>query len=66
MVNDWNRLGKHTVNAESIGCFKDSWMRAWIGMTDDMDKYWGEKELSRVGHQLTSCSLIILMLSSCE
>jgi len=30
-------------------------------MTGGMDKYWGEKELPRVGLQLASCSLLILM-----
>ena len=39
-------------------------MRVWIGMTGRMAKYWiiprvGDKKLPRVGHQLTSCSLLI-------
>ena len=49
-MNDWNRLDRHVVSAESIG-----WMRVWIGMTGGMAKYWiiprmGDKELPRVGH----------------
>lgn len=30
-------------------------------MTRGIDKYWGQKKLPRVGHQLASCSLLILM-----
>ena len=45
VVNDWNRLEKHVVNAESIGSFKkrldDSMDRDWwIEMISGMDKYY--------------------------
>ena len=44
----------------------NGWTRVWIGMTGGMAKYWiiprvGDKELPCVGHQLASCSLLILM-----
>ena len=39
-MNDWNRLDRHVVSAESIGSFKDGWIRVWIGMTGGMTKYW--------------------------
>ena len=68
MVIDWNRLGRHVVSAESIVALKDDWMRIWIRMTVGMAKYWiiprvGDKKLSRVGHQLASCNLLIFLCS---
>ncbi len=57
-MNDWNRLGRHVVSAESIGSFK-----RWLD-GGEMDECWGEKELPRVGHQLASCSLLILVMGT--
>lgn len=36
-------------------------MSVWVGMTGGMDKYWVEKESSRLSHQLGSCSLPFFM-----
>ena len=35
LVNDWNRLGRHVVNAESIGSFKK-----WLDESMDRDDRW--------------------------
>ena len=35
VVNDWNRLGKHVVSAESIGSFK-----RWLDQSMDRDDRW--------------------------
>ena len=59
MVNNWNRLDRHVVIAESIGSFKrrlDGWMRVWIGMTGGMAKYWeilDIRSISRTNTKLT-------------
>ena len=42
-MNDWNRLDRHVVSAESIGSFKrrlDESMDRDMGMTGGMAKYW--------------------------
>ena len=55
VVNDWNRLGRHVISAESIGSFKRRLDQSMDRMTGGMAKYWiiprvGDKELPRVGH----------------
>ena len=61
MVDEWNRLSSHVVNAPSIGSFKNRLDRFMEGVELGLEGV--VQELPRVGYLLASCSFLKFLCS---